>query len=195
MNLLQEKSLMQRIEGYIKSHGIEISVQWHRPDPNAFPDYFATAEGDLWAFELTELRSDHPKSHRKVGSKPGKPVHVAKDLRALSEPMPCVRDDTETLRKTLNDRLRDKGKRQHIDDLKGRKYCLVLHNRQFLYIPSWETLGYRPDLDAFDSVLLLHEEDIPANASVIEVWKNGFRTSLDSLSLNDLADLEEHNSR
>ena len=191
MDQHQEKTLMHRIESYIRAHGIEISVQWNRPDPNAFPDYFATVDGEQWAFELTELRRDHPKSHRKVGSKPGKPVHLAKDLQTLSEPIPCVRDDTETLRKTLNARLREKGKRQHIDDLKGKKYCLVVHNRQFLFIPSWEALGPRPDLGAFDAVLVLHEEDLPANVQVIEVWKDGFRSSLDSRNLSDLADMEE----
>ena len=74
-----------------------------------------------------------------------------------------------------------------LKDLNGVRYCLILHNRQFLYVPDWEKIAI-PDLSAFDAVLALHQESFPP-AQTWQVLRNGFGKPVRSQNVNDLGDI------
>ena len=57
-------------------------------------------------------------------------------------------------------------KRSKKAELNSAKYCLVIHNKQFLYIPDWDEITW-PDLRGFDAVMILHDEIIPP----VQVWQ------------------------
>ena len=95
----------------------------------------------------------------------------------------------QSLQIALNAAVKHGSKEGKLKALNGAKYCLVLHNRQFCYVPSWEEIIW-PDLSPFDAVLILHQESIPP-AQVWEVRRNGFGKPLPSQNVDDLADITE----
>ena len=72
----------------------------------------------------------------------------------------------------------------------GAKYCLIMHNSQFLYEDDWRAITH-PDYSTFDAVLILHIDDL-SSAQVWEVpHKPGFHNHVRSQTISDLADIAE----
>ena len=183
-----EYLVMQKATAFLQQQGLMAQVEWEREDPEKDPiDYWATINGTRWAFEITALRKDGEESHRKVGDS-NKSLH--KELEKLSAPIPKVPDSTEALQVALDKAIKHGNEPAKLEALNGAEYCLVIHNRQFLYEPSWLKIAY-PDLEAIDAVLILHIDDLtPA-----KVWEiipnNGFGRTIKSQNISDLADISE----
>ena len=184
---LREYDLMWKAVAFLTRHGLNVSVEWDRENPNAPIDYWATIDGLSWAFELTELRLDPKENyHRKVGH-PNDNRSIDEQLEALAMLLPQVPEGPDALQSALNAAVKHGSKEGKLEAENGAKYCLVLHNRQFLYVPSWEKITV-PDLIAFDSVLILHQESIPP-LQAWEVLRNGFSKQLPSQNVDDLDDI------
>ena len=185
-----EYLVMQKATAFLQQQGLMAQVEWEREDPQKDPiDYWATINGIRWAFEITALRKDPKGSHRKVGDRrSNKSLH--EELAKLSAPIPKVPDSTEALRVALNEATKHGNQLGKLKALNGAKYCLVIHNRQFLYKPSWLNISY-PDFKAIDAVLILHIDDLTP-ATVWEVIpNNGFGQIVKSQNISDLADIAE----
>ena len=186
---LREYDLMRKVVDFLTRHSLSVRVAWDREDPDAPIDYWATVDGVRWAFELTELRLDPKENYyRKVGH-PNEKRSIAEQVNVLEIPLPQIPDGPDALRNALDAAVKHGSKEEKLKGLNGAKYCLVLHNRQFCYVPSWEEITM-PDLSAFDAVLILHQESIPP-AQVWEVPRNGFVKPLSSQNVDDLADIAE----
>lgn len=184
---LREYDLMRKTVAFLTSHGLKVSVAWNRENPNYPIDYRATANGVEWAFELTELRLDPKENyHRKVGH-PKDKRSIAEQLDMLAMPLPQMPDGPDSLQTALNDAITHGSKPSKLTALNGAKYCLVLHNQQFLYGPDWEAIAM-PDISTFDAVLVMHEEIYPL-VRTWEVMQNGFGKPMRSHNVNDLGDI------
>ena len=162
---LGEYLLMQATAGFLREQGVNLKVDEER-DPNAPIDYRATLDGVPWAFELTQLRSKDPEgTHRKIGH-PKEKKPLEHQLKGLEDPIPKVPDGPQTLQQALNKAVEHGQKHSEKAELQGAKYCLVIHNKQFMYIPDWEEITW-PDLSCFDAVMILHDEMIPP----VQVWQ------------------------
>ena len=182
-----EFELMWKAVQFLQEHGLTVQVAWDREDTNDPIDYWATANGVAWAFELTELRLDPEENyHRKVGH-PKDKRSIAEQLDMLAIPLPQIPEGPDALQTALNDAITHGSKPSKLTALNGAKYCLVLHNQQFLYAPDWEAITM-PDISAFDAVLVLHQEIYPL-VETWEVMQNGFDKMLRSHDVNDLSDI------
>lgn len=161
-----EHLLMQATVGFLSQHDINLQVKEEREDPNSPIDYRGMLDGIPWAFELTQLRiKDREGAHRKVGH-PKEKKSRQHQLKKLEEPIPQVPDSPRNLQQALNNAVEHGQKLSKKAELNGAKYCLVIHNKQFLYIPDWDEITW-PDLSGFDAVMILHEEMIPP----VQVWQ------------------------
>ena len=183
-----EFELMWKAVPFLEEHGLTVQVDWDREDTNDPIDYRATVDGVDWAFELTQLRTDAKGSHLTIGH-PKERKSVPDQLTELAAPLPQVPDGLDNLQKALNAAVSHGSKASKLEARNGAKYCLVLHNRQFLYAPDWEAIAL-PDFSAFDAVLALHQETYPL-VQTWEVIRNGFAKPLRSHNVNDLGDIVE----
>ena len=139
-----------------------------------------------WAFELTELRIDAKGAHLAVGH-PKDRKSVSEQLAQLAASLPQVPDGADNLQKAINKAVEHGSKASKVAALSGARYCLVLHNQQFLYAPDWEAIAM-PDIRAFDAVLVMHEEIYPL-VQTWEVMRSGFGKPMRSHNVNDLGDI------
>ena len=181
-----EYELMRKAVIFLRQQGLTVRVSWDRENPNDPIDYRATVDGVDWAFELTELRIDAEGSRVKIGH-PNESKSVKQQLEELAAPLPQVPDGPENLQKALTKAAEHGSKASKVAALNGAKYCLVLHNRQFLYAPDWQEIAL-PDFSAFDAVLILHQDSVAA-AHTWEVWSIGFGQTLTSQNVSDLGDI------
>ena len=182
-----EYELMRKTDAFLKEHGLIVKIAWDREDPNDPIDYRGTVDGVSWAFELTELRIDPNQGyHRKVGHpKENKLRH--EQLEELAAPMPQIPDGPDALQKALDTAVTHGSKASKLKVVNGARYCLVLYNRQFLYVPDWDAITM-PDCSEFDAILILHQEMYPM-VQTWEVLRNGFAKPLRSHNVNDLGDI------
>ncbi|MXZ91158.1 MAG: hypothetical protein F4W95_09795 [Chloroflexi bacterium] len=184
---LREYDLMRKAAIFLTQQGLTVNVAWDRENPNDPIDYRATIDGVTWAFELTELRLDPKENyHRKVGH-PNDKRGIAEQLDLLAMPLPQMPDGPDTLQTALNDAIKHGRKPSKLTALNGAKYCLILHNQQFLYASDWDA-ATMPDISAFDAVLVLHQEIYP----LVETWevlRNGFGKPMRSHNIKDLGDI------
>ena len=160
-----EHLLMQTTARFLREQDINLEVNEER-DPNAPVDYRATLDGVPWAFELTQLRSKDPEgAHRKIGH-PNEKKPLKQQLEKLEEHISQIPDGPQALQRALNKAVEHGQKHSKKAELHGAKYCLVIHNKQFLYIPDWEEITW-PNLSGFDAVMILHDEIIPP----VQVWQ------------------------
>lgn len=161
-----EHLLMQATANFLRQQDINLQVKEEREDPNSPIDYRGTLDGIPWAFELTQLRIKDPKgTNRKIGHpKDNKPLEH--QLEELEEPIPQAPDGPRMLQQALNNAVEHGQKPSKKAELNGAKYCLVIHNKQFLYIPDWDEITW-PDLSGFDAVMILHVEITPP----VQVWQ------------------------
>ena len=183
---LREYDLMWKAAAFLTRHSLSVRVAWDRENPNDHIDYWATVDGIPWAFELTELRLDPKNFHREVVH-PNEGKSIDEQFEVLEMPFPQIPQDHYALQSALNAAVKHGSKEGKLKALNGAKYCLVLHNRQFLYVPSWEKVTV-PDFSAFDAFLILHQESIPP-AQAWEVLRNGFGKPLRSQNVDDLDDI------
>ena len=181
-----EYDLMRKAAVFLKQHGLTVQIAWDREDPNDPIDYRGTVDGVGWAFELTELRIDAKGSHVKMGH-PNERKSIKEQLAELAAPVPQIPDGSDALQKALHAAAKHGGKASKLEALNGARYCLVLHNRQFLYAPDWEAIRF-PGFGAFDAVLTLHQESFPP-AQIWQVFRNGFGKPMRSHNVSDLGDI------
>ena len=107
--------------------------------------------------------------------------------------MPQIRGDAKTFQRVLDNTVSSAGKASKIHALDGAKYCLVMHNHQFIYVEAWHAVTV-PDLGQFDAVIVLHHDTI-ASAWTWEVLRlTGIDKTLPSQNIDDLADIAEFKS-
>lgn len=185
---LREYDLMRKVVDFLTRHGLSVGVEWDRENPNAPIDYWATIDGIRWAFELTELRLDPKENYyRKVGH-PNEKRSIDEQLEALEMPLPQIPDGPDAVQSALNDAVKHGSKEGKLKGLNGARYCLVLHNRQFLYAPDWEAIAM-PDFSAFDAVLMLHQDSVAAAQTWEALTQDGFNKPLLSQNVSDLSDI------
>ena len=191
--------VMQKAKAFLQEQDLTVHVKWERKSPKDDPiDYWATINGISWAFEICELRkTDDPKSHRRVGD-PRPHTTVYQELEELSAPLPGAgktpeerqKEYDKALQAAFNEAVEHGNKPSKLNALNGAKYCLLVHNRHFLYEPSWLEVAY-PDHGAIDAVLMLHIDDL----SPTKVWEvipnDGFAKAIKSQNISDLADIAE----
>ena len=180
-----EHLLMQATAGFLRQQDIHLQVKEEREDPNSPIDYWGTLDGIPWAFELTQLRIKDPEgTHREIGHPKEKksPEH---QLKELDDPIPQAPDGPRMLQQALNYAMEHGQKPSKKAELNGAKYCLVIHNKQFLYIPDWDEITW-PDLSGFDAVMILHDEMIPP----VQLWQaipeNAFGKPIRSGTVEDV---------
>ena len=185
---IREYDLMRKVVDFLTRHGLSVGVKWDRENPDAPIDYWATIDGIRWAFELTELRLDPKENYyRKVGH-PNERRSIAEQLEALEMPLPQIPQDRHALQRALDAAVEHGNKEGKLKALNGAKYCLVLHDRQFLRAPDWGAISM-PDCNAFDAVLVLHQDSVAA-AHTWEVLKQDeFAKPLFSQNVSDLSDI------
>ena len=183
-----EYLVMRNATAFLRQQGLMMQVEWEREDPEKDPiDYWATINGIRWAFEITALRKDAEGSHRKIGG-PRSNKTPEQELKELSAPIPKEQDGPEALRVALDNAIKHGNQPAKLEALNVAKYCLLIHNRQFLFEPSWLKTAY-PDLEAIDAVLILHIDDL-APARVWEVIpNNGFGQPVKSQNISNLAEI------
>ena len=185
-----EYLVMEKAKVFLRQQGLTVEVEWDREDPEKDPiDYRATIDERRWAFEITELRKDARGSRHKLGD-PRSNKSLPQELEELSGQIPRVPDGPAELQTALNKAIDHGNQQRKLDALGKAKYCLVIHNQQFLYELSWKEVTY-PDLRALDVILIVHTDDLtPA-----QVWEvvpnNGFGKPIRSQNISDLADMGE----
>ena len=187
-----EHLLMKKAAAFLSQQGLEIKIQWDREDPDGPLDFRGTIDGIPWAFELKQLRRDPPKSHKQAGHPKDRRSHE-QQLEALTACLPQIRGDAKTFQRVLDNTVSSAGKASKIHALDGAKYCLVMHNHQFIYVEAWHAVTV-PDLGQFDAVIVLHHDTI-ASAWTWEVLRlTGIDKTLPSQNIDDLADIAEFKS-
>ncbi len=182
-----EYDLMRKAAIFLTQQGLTVNVAWERENPNDPIDYRATIDGVAWAFELTELRLEPKENyHRKVGH-PKDKRSIAEQLDMLAMPLPQMPYGPDALQTALNDAITHGSKPSKLTALNGARYCLVLHNQQFLYAPDWDAVTM-PDISVFDSILVLHQEIYPL-VQTWDVMRNGLGKPMRSHNVNDLGDI------
>lgn len=155
-----EHMLMQATAEFLTQQGLNVQMSREWEDPSAPLDYRGTVDGTPWAFELTAMREDPKKDyHRKTGH-PKEKKSPEEQLENLQKPLPQIPDGSEALQRNLNKAIEHGRKRCKVRALDGAKYCLVIHNPQYLYIPDWQEITC-PSLEGLDAVMLFHEEIVP----------------------------------
>ncbi len=182
-----EYELMRNVAAFLDRQGLTITVAWDRENPNDPIDYRGTVDGVAWAFELIELRIDAKGSHLTVGH-PKERKRIPEQIKELAAPMPQIPDGPDALQKALDAAVSHGNKMSKLNALNGARYCLVLHNRQFLYAPDWEAIAM-PDLSAFDAVLILHQDSVAAAQTWEAATQDGFNKALLSQNVSDLSDI------
>lgn len=184
---LREYDLMRKAVLFLTQQGLTVNIAWDRENLNDPIDYWATIDGVVWAFELTELRLDPKENyHRKVGH-PKDKRSIAEQLDMLAMPLPQIPDGPDALQTALSDAIKHGSKASKLTALNGATYCLVLYNQQFLYASDWDAVAML-DVSAFDAVLVLHQEIYP----LVETWevlRSGFPKPLRSNNVSDLGDI------
>ena len=183
---MAEYDLMWKAAAFLTRQGLTVNIAWDRENPNDSIDYRATVDGVEWAFELTELRTDAEGSHLTIGH-PSEGKSIREQLDQLVTKVPQIPDGPDALQRALYNAAKHGSKPSKLKALNGVRYCLILHNRQFLYVPDWEKIAI-PDLSAFDAVLVLHQESFPP-AQTWQVLRNGFGKPMRSQNVNDLGDI------
>ena len=183
---MAEYDLMWKAAAFLTRQGLTVNVAWDRENPDGPIDYRATVDGVEWAFELTELRMDAEGSHLTIGH-PSERKTIREQPDQLVTKVPQIPDGPDALQQALDNAAKHGSKPSKLKDLNGVRYCLILHNRQFLYVPDWEKIAI-PDLSAFDAVLALHQESFPP-AQTWQVLRNGFGKPVRSQNVNDLGDI------
>ena len=185
---LGEYILMQRAVTFLGKQGLTVEIDWEGRNRNSPIDYQGKVDGETWAFELKQLREDPEGYQRKMGH-PNEKKPLEEQLASLQEPLPRTPGGPDSLRKNLT-RLVENAKRKANEIPNGTKYCLVIHNRQFLYIPDWEEVTW-PNLGSFNAVMILHEETMP----FAQVWEvispSDFGRPVQSQTLENLAKMAE----
>ena len=191
--------VMQKAKAFLKEQDLTVHVEWERKSPKDDPiDYWATINGISWAFEIRELRkTDDPKSHRRVGD-PRPHKTVDQELEELSAPIPekgktpeeRQKEYDKALQTAFNEAVEHGNKPSKLKALNRAKYCLLVHNQQFLYEPSWLEIAY-PDRGAIDVVLILHVDDLTPTKAWEVIPNDGFGNAIKSQNISDLADISE----
>ncbi len=181
-----EYELMRKAVIFLRQQGLTVRIAWDRENLNDSIDYRGTVDGVDWAFELTELCSDAKGSRLTIGHSRER-ESVPEQLAQLAAPLPQVSDGPDNLQKALNEAAEYGSKASKLKTLDGAKYCLLLHNRQFLYAPDWQKIVLS-DFSVFDAVLVLHQEIYPL-VQTWEIMRNGFAKPLRSHNVNDLGDI------
>ena len=157
---LGEHLLMQAAAEFLKEQGLNIQMSREWEDLNAPLDYRGTVDGTPWAFELTKMREDPKKDyHRKVGH-PKERNSLEEQLKELEKPLPPMSNGPVALQRNLNRAVEHGRMECKIKALDGSRYCLVIHNQQFLHVPDWQEITW-PSLEGLDAVMLFHEEIVP----------------------------------
>ena len=182
-----EYELMRKAALFLKQQGLTVNVAWDREDTNDPIDYRGTVDGVAWAFELTELRIDAEGSRVKVGHW-NESKSVKQQLEELAVPLLQVRDGPENLQKALNKAAEHGSKASNVAALNGARYCLVVHNYRFLYVSDWEKI-INPDFNAFDAVLILHQDSAAAAHTWEVPMQDGFEKPIPSQNASDLSDI------
>ena len=180
---------MKRATAFLSQQGLEVDIRWYREDPDSPLDFRGTIDGIPWAFELKALRKDPDGYHRKLGH-PNERRSLDQQLETLAEPLPQIRDDSDTLQSALDQAFSDAGKAAKMEALKGDRYCLVVHNQQFTFVDSWSTITM-PDLGAFDLVIALHQDTITSAWTWEVLRQTGIDKPLPSQDVGGLADIVE----
>ena len=183
---MSEYDLMWKADAFLIRQGLTVNVAWDRENRNDPIDYRATVGGVEWAFELTELRIDAGGSHLTIG-RPSERRSIREQQDQLVTKVPQIPDGPDALQQALDNAAQHGSKPSKLMALNGVRYCLILHNRQFLYAPDWEEIAI-PDLSALDAVLILHQESFPP-AQTWQVLRNGFGKPMRSQNVNDLGDI------
>jgi hypothetical protein len=184
-----ELLIMKRAATFLSRQGLEVKIQWDRDNPDGPLDYRGTIDGVPWAFGLKALRIDPARYHRKVGH-PNASQTLEEQLKALAELLPKIRDDAEALQRALDKAVTDAGKDSKLRALDGAKYCLVMHNCQFIYFDAWQSVTL-PDLGAFDAVIILHHDTITPAWAWEVLLQDGIDKPLATQNANDLADISD----
>ena len=155
-----EYVLMTQAARYLQEQGLQVVVgrEWEQPD--APLDYRGTVNAVPWAFELTQMWKEPKTGYRRKVGHPGERRSLQEQLQGLEARIPQVPDGPEVLQRTLNRAVEHGRKQCKMKNLDGAKYCLVVHNLQFMGPEDWQEITW-PDLTDFDAVMILHEETIP----------------------------------
>ena len=185
-----EYLVMQKAIAFLQQQGLAVLVDSERENPEKDPiDYWAYLGKTRWAFEITTLRKDAPESRRKAGA-PRSNKSITEQLEQLPAPIPKVPDDAKELQSAFNKAIEHGNQPSKINALSGAKYCLLIHNQQFLFEPSWPEIDF-PDFKQINVVLILHSDDLTPT----QVWEaiptNGFGKPVKSQNISDLADIAE----
>ncbi len=182
---------MARLTHFLTKQGLTVTIE-PREDPESPLDFLGTVNGVRWAFELTRL-SEGYSDYRKVGH-PKDPKPIREQLERFAKPITQVPMDAPTLQQALDRAIEHGNQKNKLDALNGAKHCLVIHNAQFLYEPSWDEITW-PDLGKIDVALILHEDDLMR----VSVWEvippDGFGKPIHSRTVTDLADKAEAQAR
>ena len=183
---LDEHLLMEGTANFLRTQGLQVEVSREREDPNAPLDYRGTVDEIPWAFELTGLW-DYPENayFRMIGNPKGKKT-LEEQLRAFSEePLPEMPEGPEALQTKLSQSIQHGRKESKTRTLSGAKYCLVIHNQQFMNPDDWEKITW-PDLGEIDAVILFHDQTMPPG----QVWEvippDAFGKAVESGTVEDL---------
>ena len=186
---LSEYNLMRKAADFLTQQGLSVSIDWEREDSDGPIDYWGTVDGVPWAFELTQLRKDPKQGYfRKIGH-PNSRKAFSEEFPSLAEPLPQIPQGADILQLALNKAVQHGMQQSKLAALHEARYCLVIQNWQFIWIPDWERI-VPPDLTRFDAVLVLHQETLLTGTEVWEVLQaTGFKKPLTSRNVADLDDI------
>ena len=99
-----EYFVMRKAATFLEEEGLTICLQWERTDTTAPVDYTGAVDGELWAFEITELKKAPPKAQiprRQIGNPKGRKTHQSQ-MDDLEQPIPQIPHGPEVLQRTLD---------------------------------------------------------------------------------------------
>ena len=179
-----EYILVQEIAEFLRGQGLHVEMSREWEDPNAPIDYRGTVDGVPWAFELTQMKGPPKNYYRKIGH-PIEKKSLEEQVMELEEPLPQIPDGLQALQRNLNRAVQHGRKGSKIRELDGARYCLVIHNEQFLHIPDWERITW-PDLSDFDAIVILHDQMVPPARVWQVIPQNAFGRTVSSGTIHDL---------
>ncbi len=183
----EEHTLLDQAAEYLRENGLEVKFTRDPEGPNAPLDYRGTVDGEPWAFELTKLRRDAEGWHRKLGH-PNENNTIEQQLKDFEKPIKPVPQGPNLLRAALNKAVNHGMQKNKIEALKGDKYCLVIHNQQFLYIPDWEQVTW-PETVGIDAIMICHDEEFSSDKGWEARPPDAFGKNVNSTTLEDLEQL------
>ena len=186
---LDEYILMQRAITFLREQGLMVEIDWAGRDPNSPIDFHGKVDGEDWSFELKQLREDPKGYHRKIGH-PNDPRPMAEQWASLAAPAPQIPDGPDSLRKNLNRLVENASTAAKLEAARGEKYCLIIHNRQFLFVDDWRRTDW-PSLERFDAVMILHEGTMPFAQGWEVIPPQAFGRAVKSGTLEHLARMAE----